>query len=52
MANCKKTRKEKKYPATTNYPPDPHHIFCDRCYAHNKYCVMSGRKRRDWRCTI
>ena len=47
-----KTRLTIKERTSTNYPPDPHHIFCKRCYKFNKGCPNTKSKVRDSECRL
>lgn len=46
MKNPKFRPVHKKRERTTNYPPDKHSVFCERCFARNgfEYCPKEGRK--------
>ena len=38
---------------TTNYPMDPHKVFCKRCKKiNNNICPMTGKKFGTSRCTV
>lgn len=37
---------------TTNYAPDSHKKFCERCYKHNGVCPMTGNKSRSTKCNV
>lgn len=37
---------------TTNYAPDKHRAFCERCIAYNGYCLETGTSRKSRTCNI
>lgn len=37
---------------TTNYAPDTHKAFCDRCFKHNRCCPLTGKKTKSETCNV
>ena len=37
---------------TTNYAPDKHKIFCERCFKSRGYCYDTGDQRKSFACNI
>ena len=55
--NMKKEKKVRERPKervsrSTNYAPDPHGVFCKRCYAFNKGCPNTRSKIKDVDCYL
>lgn len=52
MKTCEEKIKNGR--GTTNYPPDTHKEFCDRCY--NRYnggvCPETGTRARSKKCSV
>lgn len=47
-----KTKNEKPLSSGRNYPPDPHNVFCRRCYEFNRKCPNTGTKKKDGECRL
>lgn len=37
---------------TTNYAPDSHSKFCNRCYVHNAGCPLTGKSHKSKTCNV
>ena len=37
---------------TTNFAPDSHKKFCERCYEYNKMCPATGKATKSSSCNV
>ena len=52
MKNSNNINESTKKKISTNYPPDPHSVFCKRCYKFNKGCPNTQSKHKDEECFL
>ncbi len=52
MKNPKFRETHKEREQTTNYAPDKHKKFCERCFLHNGGCINTKSKKIDPNCNL